>query len=127
MNSPRSSSVGIESLLSSAAIGTVLTLVLRCAQEAQPIQLSAGVEQPTDLTGQMTAALVGGSLALYSYGRMSGPEVAENMVIAKRLFNVTMETEGVLKHYRSLWTSDSFYDDQLWAVCPMLPPLAPSA
>ena len=85
-------------------------------QEAQPVLLTAGIEEPTDLVGQMTAAVVSSTLALHKYGRISRTEASDNMALAIDLYNVTMDTMGVLKHYRSLWDSDSFYDDQLWAV-----------
>jgi hypothetical protein len=80
------------------------------------VRLTAGIEEPTDLTAQMTAAVVSASLALHYYGRISRSEANANLAIAARLYKVTMASEGVLKHYPSLWRSDSMYDDQLWAV-----------
>lgn len=86
-------------------------------QGPQPVYITAGIEQPTDLTAHMVAGIVSASLALHEFGRISRVEATENIEFVKDMYNVTMETAGVLKHYRSLWRSDSFYDDKLWAVC----------
>jgi hypothetical protein len=79
------------------------------------VYVTAGIEQPTDLVGHMVAGIVAAALALHKYGRISRVEAVANIEFVKPMYNVTMETEGVLKHYRSLWRSDSFYDDKLWA------------
>ena len=78
----------------------------------------AGLSSPTDLTGQMTAALVSGTMALHQNGRYQGQDkqVAENLAVAERLYNVTLKVDGVLEHDRELWRDDSFYDDRMWAV-----------
>jgi hypothetical protein len=88
-----------------------------CVQDPQPVYVTAGIEQPTDLTAHMTAGIVAASMALHEYGRISFVDAQKNIKRVQDLYNVTVITEGVLKHYRSLWTSDSFYDDKLWAVC----------
>jgi hypothetical protein len=88
-----------------------------CLQEKQQVYVTAGIEEPTDLTGQMTAAVVAATMALEHYGWITKGEILDNFQVARRLYNVTYETQGgVLKHYRSLWTSDSYWDDRLWAV-----------
>ena len=87
--------------------------------------ITAGIEQPTDLTAHMVAGIVAASLALHEYGRISRIDAVENVRFVQDLYNVTMDTDGVLKHYRSLWRSDSFYDDKLWAVCTFSPFLVP--
>jgi hypothetical protein len=92
-------------------------------QKQESISVTAGVAAPTDLTGQMAAALVAGTLALRSFGSMSNADAAETLRIAIRLYGVTMSTKGVLIHNRNLWKSDSFYDDRLWAV--RFPPRRP--
>lgn len=96
-------------------------MICGCArvQKPEPVFVTAGVEQPTDLTAHMTAGIVASTLALHRYGRLSRVEARKNIAGVRGLYNVTSETGGVLKHYRSLWRSDSFYDDKLWAVrCP---------
>jgi hypothetical protein len=87
-------------------------------QEKQQVYVTAGIEEPTDLTAQMTAGIVAATMALAQYGWMeSKGAILDNFQVARRLYNVTYETQGgVLKHYRSLWTSDSYWDDRLWAV-----------
>lgn len=85
-------------------------------QKPEPVFVTAGIEQPTDLTAHMTAGIVSSTLALHRYGRLSRVEALRNIDGVKGLYNVTVDTAGVLKHYRSLWRSDSFYDDKLWAV-----------
>lgn len=91
-------------------------------QEREQTFVTAAIEEPTDLVAQMTAAIVSATMALHNYGWITSADLLDNFKLAKRLYNVTMETRGVVKHYRSLWTSDSFYDDRLWAVrAPFLP------
>ena len=88
-------------------------------QTREPTFVTAAIEEPTDLTAQMTAAIISSTMALHNYGWITTADLLDNFKLAKRLYNVTLETKGVVKHYRSLWTSDSFYDDRLWAVrCP---------
>lgn len=65
----------------------------------------------------MTAGIVSATMLLHKHGRLANEDVSANMVIARELFNVTMTIKGVLEHNRLFWTSDSFYDDRLWAVC----------
>lgn len=77
---------------------------------------TGGVAAPIDLTGQMTAGIVAGTMLLHKHGRLPEADVSANMVIARDLFNVTMTIKGVLEHPREFWHSDSFYDDRLWAV-----------
>lgn len=86
-------------------------------QGPQPVYITAGIEQPTDLTAHMVAGIVSASLALHEYGRISRIDAVDNIKFVRDMYNVTIDTAGVLKHYRSLWRSDSFYDDKLWAVC----------
>ena len=90
-------------------------------QGPQPVYITAGIEQPTDLVAHMVAGIVSASLALHEYGRISRIEAIDNVKFVQDMYNVTMDTAGVLKHYRSLWRSDSFYDDKLWAVCACVP------
>lgn len=93
-------------------------------QKPEPVFVTAGVEQPTDLTAHMAAGIVASTLALHRYGRLSRIEALANVAGVRGLYNVTAETGGVLKHYRSLWRSDSFYDDKLWAVSSLIHPPA---
>lgn len=93
-----------------------------CLQGPQPVYITAGIEQPSDLTAHMVAGIVSAALALHEYGRISRIEAVENVNFVRDMYNVTMDTAGVLKHYRSLWRSDSFYDDKLWAVRAISPP-----
>ena len=88
--------------------------VLTQVQVRQDVLVTAGVASPADLTGQMAAALVAGSLAMRANQRNAN--FNNIMAVAKRLYNVTMSTEGVVEHPRTLWQSDSFYDDRAWAV-----------
>jgi hypothetical protein len=97
-------------------------------QTRQNIKYTAGLSEPIDLTGQMSAALIAGTLALHKNGRYQGREdiVEEHMRIAYRLYNVTVDNEsqggrkraGVVEHDRRLWQDDSFHDDRMWAVRP---------
>jgi hypothetical protein len=89
-------------------------------QTPQPVYTTAGIAQPADLTGQMAAALVAGSLALQKFGQVSNEQIANVMKPAVRLYNVTMTTKGVVEHPRDLWQSNSFYDDRAWAVRPLV-------
>jgi hypothetical protein len=97
-------------------------------QTQQNVKYTAGLSEPIDLTGQMSAALIAGTLALHKNGRYQGREdiVEEHMRIAYRLYNVTVDNEsqggrkraGVVEHDRRLWQDDSFHDDRMWAVRP---------
>ena len=116
--------------MGSARCAVCMTLWRAAVQSPEQVYVTAGVEQPTDLTAHMTAGIVSSTLALHRYGRLSRVEALANIDGVKPLYNVTVDTTGVLKHYRSLWRSDSFYDDKLWAVrcCRLLPlprPLRP--
>lgn len=82
----------------------------------QDIQVTAGIAQPTDLTGQMVAALVSGAMVLGRNGELSSEMAKQLPSVIKNLYWVTMNTMGVVEHPRTLWTSDSFYDDRAWAV-----------
>jgi hypothetical protein len=85
-------------------------------QDIQKVSITAGISSPTDLAGQMAAALVAGTLALQRGGRASSKAAAAALGVAGRIYNVTVSTSGVVEHDRALWRSDSFYDDRLWAV-----------
>jgi hypothetical protein len=85
-------------------------------QKRQNVLVTAGISAPADLTGQMAAGLVAGTMALHAHNRVSDLDMAGALATARRLYNVTVATRGVLKHDRALWRSDSFYDDRLWAV-----------
>lgn len=88
-------------------------------QTQQQVLYTAGIAGPSDLTGQMTGAIVASTMLLHQRGRLQNAEVKANLAVAERLYNVTMELMGVLDHPRARWHSDSFFDDRLWAVRPL--------
>eukprot|EP00892_Ulva_mutabilis_P001911 jgi/Ulvmu1/11720/UM008_0131.1 len=61
------------------------------------VYVTAGIKQLTDLMAHMTAGIVASTLALRRYGRLSRVDARANILGVKGLYNITMQTSGVLK------------------------------